>query len=106
MTREERERLRALCAAYDDAHEAYNALDGEYDHELESAALVTLEQADAAFIAAAREAVPALLDEVDRLRGLLRDICERDLLRCICPPAGGCECGHWDVCNRIEEALR
>lgn len=44
--------------------------------------------------------------EVDRLRGLLRDICERDLLRCICPPAGGCECGHWDVCNRIEEALR
>jgi hypothetical protein len=63
--------------------------------------------ADAEFIAAARTDVPALLDEVDRLRGLLRDAYEHlDTHSAGCRLCDGygdpCTCGLPDLRRRIE----
>jgi hypothetical protein len=106
-------RLRALCGAATEGPWAdeygYNN-GGCPTHFLyvpghSQGAKVEMMAQDSAFIIAAREALPIALDEVERLRGLLADIAESDILCCICKPASGCECGHHDLCIRITKEL-
>lgn len=107
MTREERERLRRLAEAATPGpwvvrnwhdwssviHEgaSWRAVAGRIGEDL-AEPKDGQRSLDAAFIAAARSAVPALLDEVDRLRELLEYVLD-------CPPCGECV-------PLIEEALR
>lgn len=62
--------------------------------------------ANAVFIAYAREDVPALVAEVHQLRGLLADIKGALTGNSAVRDASGCTCGGADMAARIDRALR